>query len=102
MNSKKDKSRPAYPSPVPINKSFYVYINESCSNLNYTFPDRCPTSHENFRQYGAGTWEEIDYVHSQTDRPQELYPPVTHTHYAHNLFSQIFHTQAQAFGQGLD
>ena len=60
-----------YHQNIAINKSF-LFLNQSCSNLNYALPDMPTTTPENFRQNGAGTWEEIDYVH--TDRPREFHP----------------------------
>ena len=74
-----------YQQNVAINKSF-LYINGSCPNLNYALPNGCPTTPKNFRQNGAGTWEEIDYI--QTYRPQEFHP--LHTHNAYNSYCQFF------------
>ena len=87
------------PRKVPINKSF-LYLNQSCSNLNYALPDMSTTTPENFRQNGAGTWEEIDYI--QTDRPQEFYPLChihalcTQSHFSH--FSYPSHLLRSGLG----
>ena len=70
-----------YHQNIAINKSF-LFLNQSCSNLNYALPDMPTTTPENFRQNGAGTWEEIDHIQTyrQTTR---ISPPLSHARIMH-------------------
>ena len=55
--------------------------------MNYALPDMSTTTPENFRQNGAGSWEEIGYIH--TDHRNS--PPLSHARIIHTIsFFQFF------------
>ena len=77
------------PPKVPINKSF-LFLNRSCWFRKYAQPVGSPTSSENLRWIGPGSWEELRDV--QTDRQTTDYrnSPPYHGHYACNFYCPIF------------